>query len=149
MTRSSTLSADLVAVRLGYLALLPFALGTALVWFAPAEWSARAAGAVSAYAAVVVSFIGGIYWGLGFQKNDPHWTLFVWGVVPSLVAAAALMLPVAAALVVHGATLIVCYLVDRKFYPANEIGRYLPLRLQLTLGAVTACFAAALGAGLV
>lgn len=149
MIRSTSTSPAPDAVRLGYLALLPFALGAVLVWFAPVEWSARAGAAMSAYAAVVMSFIGGIYWGLGFQQNDPQKALFVWGVLPSLVAASALMLPPAAALVVHSAMLVVCYLVDRKFYPANGIGVYLPLRLRLTFGAVIGCCAAAFGIGMV
>ena len=145
MTPMTPNAPDPLAVRLGYLALLPFALGAVLVWSGLGEWSVRAAAAVAAYAAVVVSFIGGIYWGLAFRQTDPPAALFVWGVVPSLLAASALMLPAAAALAVLGAVLIVCYLVDRRFYPANAIGRYLPLRLHLTFGAVLGCFVAAVG----
>ncbi len=73
---------DPVAVRLGYLALLPFVFGALCIWFGPAVWSARGTMALSAYAAVVVSFIGGIYWGLGFRQVQPDWGTFVWGVIP-------------------------------------------------------------------
>lgn len=145
MTRTTPNPPDPLAVRLGYLALLPFALGAALVWFAPTVWSVRAAAATAAYAAVVVSFIGGIYWGLAFRQADPAGALLVWGVVPSLLAAAAMMGSPAAALVALSVVLIVCYLVDRRFYPANGIEKYLPLRRHLTLGAVAGCLVAALG----
>lgn len=145
MSRTPPNSPDPVAVRLGYLALLPFALGAALVWFAPAIWSVRAAAATAAYAAVVVSFLGGIYWGVAFRQTDPAGVLLGWGVVPSLLAAAALMLAPAAALGALGAVLIVCYGVDRHFYPVNEIAKYLPLRLHLTWGAAASCLVAAFG----
>ena len=133
-----------VATRLGYVALLPFVVGAAAVLIARGAAQAHAAAALSAYAATVVSFLGGIHWGFGFRTSRPPASLFVWGVVPSLVAWAALLLPVAAALALHTATLSACFLVDRVVYPRQGAGAWLPLRSRLTAIAVLACL---LGAG--
>jgi hypothetical protein len=76
-----------LALWLGYAGLIPFVAGAALAWQLPHESRPFAAVALSAYAAVIVSFLGGIHWGIGFRDGRP-W-LFVWGVVPSLVAAVA------------------------------------------------------------
>ena len=133
-----------VATRLGYVALLPFVVGAAAVLIARGNAQAHAAAALSAYAATVVSFLGGIHWGFGFRTSRPPASLFVWGVVPSLVAWAALLLPVAAAFALHAATLSACFLVDRTVYPRQDAGAWLPLRSRLTAIAVLACL---LGAG--
>ena len=133
-----------VAVRLGYVALLPFVVGAAAVLLAQGAAQAHAAAALSAYAATVVSFLGGIHWGFGFRTSRPPASLFVWGVVPSLVAWAALLLPMAAALALHAAALSACFLVDRAVYPRQDAGAWLPLRCRLTAIAVLACL---LGAG--
>ena len=132
------------ATRLGYVALLPFVVGAAAVLIARGAAQAHAAAALSAYAATVVSFLGGIHWGFGFRSSRPPASLFVWGVVPSLVAWAALLLPVAVALALHAAALSACFLVDRVVYPRQGAGAWLPLRTRLTAIAVLACL---LGAG--
>ena len=132
------------ATRLGYVALLPFVVGAAAVLIARGAAQAHAAAALSAYAATVVSFLGGIHWGFGFRTSRPPASLFVWGVVPSLVTWAALLLPVAAALALHTATLSACFLVDRAVYPRHDAEAWLPLRFRLTVIAVLGCI---LGAG--
>jgi len=133
------------AYRLGYLALLPFMLGAALVWLVRDSGQTLAASALNAYAAVVISFLGGIHWGLGLQQSQPPASLFLWGVVPSLVACGALLLPNAAALASHAAMLALCYLVDRKVYPLHGASAWLPLRFRLTAIAAFSCLAGAAG----
>ena len=81
------------ARRLGHAGLVPFVLGAALVWVVNSEAHPYATLALSAYAAVIVSFLGGIYWGLAFRHSAPPATLFIWGVVPSLMAWVAVMMP--------------------------------------------------------
>ena len=133
-----------IALWLGYGGLIPFVVGAALTALAGPESRAVAAAALSAYAAVIVSFLGGIHWGIGFRDGVPR--LFVWGVVPSLVAAAALMLPPRYGLLVHGLMLLVCYAVDWRIYPAHGLQAWLGLRWRLSLVAASSCFvAAALG----
>lgn len=134
-----------VAKRLGHLALLPFIVGAVLVWFVRADARIHAAAALSAYAAVVIAFLGGIHWGFGFVHTAPEPRLFVWGVVPALVAFVAVLMPAYAGLVIHGVMLAVCYLVDRNLYPAHGAGRWLVLRFRLSVGASLSCFIGAAG----
>lgn len=71
-----------IAQWLGYGGLIPFVVGAALVWLIQPQWRSFTAAALSAYAAVIVSFLGGIHRGIGFRDGTPR--LFLWGVVPSL-----------------------------------------------------------------
>jgi hypothetical protein len=133
-----------IAQWLGYGGLIPFVAGAALSALLAPESRPVVAAALSAYAAVIVSFLGGIHWGIGFRDGVPR--LFLWGVVPSLVAAAALMLPPRYGLLVHGLMLLVCYAVDWRIYPAHGLQAWLGLRWRLSLVAASSCFvAAALG----
>jgi hypothetical protein len=70
---------------------------------------------------------------------------FVWGVVPSLVAWVAVMMPPYAGLVVLGVMLVVCYLVDRRVYPLHGAAGWLTLRFRLTAVASLSCFIGAAG----
>ena len=133
------------ARRLGHAGLVPFVLGAALVWVVNAEAHPYATLALSAYAAVIVSFLGGIYWGLAFRLTAPPAQLLVWGVVPSLVAWLAVMMPASAGLVVHGTMLLVCYAVDRRIYPTQGLARWLTLRFRLSTVAAFSCFMGAAG----
>ncbi len=130
---------------LGHLGLIPFVLGAALVWVVNAEAHPYASLALSAYAAVVVSFLGGIHWGLGFRLSAPPASLFIWGVVPSLMAWVAVMMPASAGLVVHGTMLLVCYAVDRRIYPTQGLSHWLTLRFRLSTVASLSCFLGAAG----
>jgi len=132
-----------LALQLGHAGLIPFVGGALLVWFVTPEARPYATLALSAYAAVVVSFLGGIHWGIGFRDLSPG--LFVWGVVPSLAAWVAVMMPPSAGLVIHGLMLAVCYLVDRRVYPAHGLAAWLTLRFRLSAVASLSCFLAAAG----
>ena len=96
--------------------------------------------ALGGYAAAIVSFLGGVHWGIGFMKGDaaPRFH-FIWGVVPSLLAWLALMMPAPGALPLLGLVIVVCYLVDRRTYPAAGLANWLPLRLRLTVVAALSC----------
>lgn len=131
---------------LGHLGLVPFVLGMLLVWVVNEEAHPHATRALSAYAAVIVSFLGGIHWGVAFRLTAPPASLLWWGVVPSLVAWMAVLMPPSAGLVVHGVMLAVCYAVDRKVYPAQGLAHWLTLRFRLSSVAAFCCFLAAAGA---
>jgi hypothetical protein len=133
------------ALRLGYGGLLPFVLGAALVWLVREDAHPHVTKALSAYAAVIVSFLGGIHWGLAFRQPEPPRGLLIWGVVPSLVAWLAVLMPPAAGLVVHGAMLVACYAVDRQIYPTQGVGHWLTLRFRLSAVAALCCFLGAAG----
>jgi hypothetical protein len=83
---------------------------------------------------------------VAFTQDQPRPLLFAWGVFPSLVAWVAVVMPPAAGLVVLGLALVLCYLVDRRLYVAQGIGRWLGLRWRLTVVASFSCFLAAAGA---
>ncbi|MBI5259554.1 MAG: DUF3429 domain-containing protein [Burkholderiales bacterium] len=136
---------SIVARRLGHAGLLPFVLGAVLVWLVNDQAHPYVTLALSAYAAMVVSFLGGIHWGLGFRHADPPASLFIWGVVPSAMAWVAVMMPASAGLVVNGVALVLCYLVDRKVYVAQGVARWLTLRFRLSAVAALSCFIGAAG----
>lgn len=133
------------ALRLGHAGLLPFVLGAALTWLVRPDAHPYVTAALSAYAAVIVSFLGGIHWGFAMRQSVPPASLPLWGVLPSLVAWIAVLMPAYAGLVVHGVMLVVCYLVDRRVYPAQGAAAWLTLRFRLTAVAALSCFIGAAG----
>ena len=130
---------------LGYGGLLPFVGLALLIWLVPGRQEAAMALGLVAYGALIASFLGGVHWGTGFLMGEAAPRMqFVWGVVPSLGGWLAMLLPARVGLVVLIMVLLGCYAVDRMTYPAVGLGRWLPMRLQLTIVAVLSCALAAL-----
>lgn len=132
---------------LGYGGLLPFVFLALCLWLVGPDLHPHVALALQAYGAVIVSFLGGIHWGVGFlqalcTRHAPGFP-FIWGVVPSLLAWIGVMMPASAGLVWLGFVLIACYAVDRRTWPAVGLAPWLPMRLQLTTVASLSCFLAA------
>ncbi|PZP27276.1 MAG: DUF3429 domain-containing protein [Roseateles depolymerans] len=138
----------LLAERLGYAGLLPFVLGCALVWllggYSP-EQHAFVVDGLSRYAAVVIAFLGGIHWGVGFVRGTPSRASLIWGVTAAFLGWVAALTPAYAGLALHGAVLIACYVMDRRLYPALGISNWLTLRFRLSAVAALSCFLAAAG----
>jgi hypothetical protein len=136
------------ALLLGYAGLIPFVAAAMALWLLPegSTGSALAGPALSGYAAVIVSFLGGIHWGVALRQPAPPAGLLAWGVVPSLVAWVALLLPLPWALALLGAMLLLCWAVDWAVYPRYALTRWLPLRLRLSAVAALSCFVGAAGA---
>ena len=134
------MSTEQTITRLGYAGLIPFILLAALMWLDDAELLPFVAIALGGYAATIVSFLGGVHWGIGFMKGEasPRFH-FIWGVVPSLIAWLALMMPAYAALPLLGLAVAACYAVDSKTYPAAGLASWLPMRLRLTVVATASC----------
>ena len=134
------MSTQQTITRLGYAGLIPFVLLAALMWLVDAELLPFVAIALGGYAAAIVSFLGGVHWGIGFMKGEasPRFH-FIWGVVPSLVAWLALMMPAYAALPFLGLVVVACYAVDSKTYPEAGLAHWLQMRLQLTVFATASC----------
>ena len=131
------------ALGLGYLAVLPFVVCAGLVWVGGTESRAMASIALLAYAAVVVSFIGAIHWGIAFAQVAPATSLFVWGVAPAIVAWLSMLMHPRVGLVTDAVLMVLCYLVDRSVYPRQGIAIWLPLRFRLTVLATLSCLAGA------
>ena len=79
------------AVVLGLAGVIPFAAG-ALGSFWAGAIGAFATKALLAYGAVILSFLGGIHWGLAIGQGDPSYRRLGVGVAPSLVGWVALLL---------------------------------------------------------
>jgi hypothetical protein len=137
-----------LAHRLGYAGLIPFIVGALLIWLIgdrDLEQHAFVAMALSAYAGLIISFLGGIVWGLAFVRELPGRLPLVWGVAASLLGWLGVLMPPYAGLAWHGAVLIACYALDRRLYPLLGAGGWLTLRFRLTLVAALSCFLAAAG----
>jgi hypothetical protein len=128
---------------LAYAGLLPFMGLSVLLWLVDPDLHPFVALALAGYGASIVSFLGGIHWGIGFRNasrmhNAPLFN-FGWGVVPSLLAWIAITMPAYAGLPLLALILGLCYAVDRKTYPEAGLEEWLPMRLHLTVVAAISC----------
>jgi hypothetical protein len=138
-------SPSLAAQRLGYAGLIPFVLCATLLWIVQTDLRPWLAIALASYSALIASFLGGIHWGIAAQRPaHEQFFHYAWGVVSSVVAWVALIMPAYAGLPVLGVLLVVCYLVDRRSYASAGWSAWLPLRLRLTVVAALSCL---IGAG--
>lgn len=134
-----------LALRLGYAGLIPFVLGALLTWLVRPDAHPYVTDALAKYAALIVSFLGGVHWGLGLRHEAPSPGRFAWAAVALLLAWVAVLMPPYAGLALLGALLLVCYAVDRRAYPAHGLGAWLVLRFRLSAVASLSCFIAAAG----
>ena len=126
--------------RLGYAGLIPFVGLAGLMWLVSGDVHAFVAMALSAYAATIAAFLGGIHWGMGLPLDAPARRFhLVWGVVPSLVAWVALLMPAYAGLPVLALLLLACYGVDRRSWAQWGWSAWLSLRARLTAVSVLSC----------
>lgn len=140
-----------LALKLGYAGLIPFVGGAVFVWLLTGRIDRDPfiflVNGITAYAALIVSFLGGLPWGLvmrdAAQASDTVRKALWIGVSYSLLAWVALCMPPHAGLVVLGALLIGCYVNDRRLYPLLGVGGWLQLRFRLTAVASLSCFLAA------
>lgn len=134
---------------LGYLGLIPFiVLSIGIASGIDFKWlglmSARQA--LLAYAAIIITFIGAVHWGIALggstgkgdvagtdrQSVQDENTHYVYSVIPSLVAWGLLFLPVKASLVGMAVVLVILYAVDRHLLKSFHPTGYQTLRLHLT-----------------
>lgn len=106
------------------------------------------------YAAVILSFLGGMWWMQALSRSEPRWGPYVLAVVPSLVAWAALvpwllgLVPPKAALIALGVALLLSPLGDRSVGTLTvDVPAWRRLRHLLSggLGALTIILAALAG----
>lgn len=140
-----------LALRLGYAGLLPFLGGAVLLWLLSDRLEPEpfhfVVQALSSYAALIMSFLGGLPWGLAMRmgRGSPEAETVVnqalWsGIAYSLAAWVAVLMPPHAGLVVLGVLLVLCYLSDRRLYPLLGASAWLTLRFRLSLVASFSCF---------
>lgn len=132
-----------LAWLLGLAGLIPFVAGAALQWASPPGWRMLAGSALLTYGAVIVSFLGGIHWGLAMRMQAPPASRLVWGVLPSLLGWLAVLLDSPWGQSVLVVSLVLCVGVDRITYRELGLKAWLPLRALLT---AVASLSVALGA---
>jgi len=143
-TLSPDSEAGVLIQRLGHAGLIPFVVLALLLWIVTPEAHPFVAIALTAYAATVAAFVGGIHWGIGLRHNAPQRKLhMVWGVAPSLVAWVAVIMPAYAGLPLLALLLVTCYLVDRKTWPEAGLRDWMTMRFRLTAVATLSCVIAA------
>lgn len=101
------------AAWLGGLGAIPFAGLAAVAWTVP-DYSALALSALRSYGAIILSFLGGIHWGLAMIRSpsSPSLQALTLSVLPSLVAWVGLLLDPRAGLVLLAAAIIAMLAVD-------------------------------------
>lgn len=137
------------ASNLGFVGLFPF-MALAAAVFAPGAHQAIASDALLAYGATILSFIGGIYWGLAIARpalSPSKGALFlIVGVIPQLLGWVALMLPVPFGQFVIAAAFLALLAADRAAVRAGIApGWFTRLRWPLSCAAAIAMTVGAFG----
>ena len=122
---------------LGYMGLLPFLAGAVWVITPGLPLKAIALEALILYGAVILSFLGGVRWGLAIAKmNTKLARPLIFSVIPSLLGWVAALLEPRAGLLILALAFTSLYVADLKLSLAPDW--YKSLRLPLTAGAVIA-----------
>jgi hypothetical protein len=133
------------ALLLGYGGLIPFIGGATLHVLSPdPRWLEM----LSAYGAVILSFVGALHWGYAVRdaaRGASAWWGYGWSVLPALAAWVCLMLPPATGVHALALGLLVCLVVDEIVVPRMALPAWLlPLRRVLTAGGSLCLLAAGL-----
>jgi len=93
-----------------------------------------ATGKLLGYGAVIISFIGAVHWGLALHAERSRQTLlYVYSVVPALVAWGWFFVAARSALFGMALTIVVMYFADRFLLADLVPAEYLKMRLHLTV----------------
>jgi len=138
MTHATGAHADLppFTAALGYGGLVPFAACALAILLVPDPEVRHLIGRVLlGYGAVILSFLGGVHWGLALRGGAGKASgMLAMGVVPSLVGWATLLLPFETAAAVQVGAFGGFWLYEHRVLgPGLVPGRYLTLRRWLTL----------------
>ena len=125
---------------LGYAGLLPFLLALLVMLVSPVFGTRM----MLAYAAVILSFVGAIHWGLALERRHQAATTFVASILPALLAWLALLMPSMAGLLTLSAGLLLWRGWERLGSPPAVPSWFRRLRNHLTAGAVLALLVATL-----
>lgn len=150
-TASATPGAmPLPAKWLGAAGAIPFAASASVVAFGPEYWSPWAAQALVFYGAVILSFLGGIHWGLAISTHETAGisaARLCWSVVPSLIAWSALLMPLFAGMMTLAGAFALALLVDLNATTRTLVPSWFPrLRTGLTIAVVASLAVGLFGA---
>jgi len=124
---------------LGYLGLIPFLCSALLIWIP--QFHHIAVQCLTIYATVILTFIGGVHWGIALQQSqntDNTDSRFIFSVIPSLVAWLAVVFIKPYALIILVLCFIAFRLVEKRLYEQSIPLWYAQLRDQLTVIATLA-----------
>lgn len=137
---------------LGAAGLGPALLATVAVLCGPVEWRAAAATVCATYAAIILSFLGGAWWGLASRGGmpAPPAAVLVASVLPSLAAWGALLLDRMSGLMLLGLLFLAvlpgdAWLARGGLAPAWWLSLRVPLSLGMAVLAVVAGASRGLG----
>lgn len=131
-----------LAHQLGMLGLIPFIFLSLACWVAHPGWLEGFIYAQSAYGIAILSFLGGIHWGIALVAPGLSAELtrraLIWGVVPSLIACLSkLHFGLGFFVLMFG--FVVAYQIDKRLYAAYQLPDwFLQLRRRLTYVVVIA-----------
>ncbi len=134
-------SAPLPAKIFGFSGLSPFLILALSTWIFPAPYRLLAFDILVHYAAVILSFVGAVYWGLALcnfnnksKSEKQMWIMFGWSIIPALIAWIATQMVLSAALLVLILGFVSAFIFDLWSGKRKEIPLwYLKLRKSLTL----------------
>lgn len=124
--------------HLGYGGLLPFVglLGGLLMFADEHPWHATLVDAIRFYAALIITFVGALNWGIGLKADElsisQRQTLLTYSVIPSLLSWLLLMLSADVALIAFGLLYIGCYGIDLRFTLTAMPSEYQVMRRRLS-----------------
>ena len=139
-----------LVLQLGYAGLIPFFLMTLGVWTAETTWIGDFVKGQLAYAMVILSFLGGVHWGVALLSNTLPEEIarraLAWGVTPSLIAWCATLFS-GFGFAVMMAGFIAALQVDKQLYAAYGMPDWLiPMRKRLTTVVVLLLLLTVIGA---
>jgi len=124
------------ALWLGIAGLIPFVVGAIAVWTLDPGQGVKVMQAQMLYAAIILSFLGGLHWGRFLAGGVPDRWLY-WSVTPSVLAWAAMILPIFYALLALILLLAACLFVDLKAFRQGLWPHWMkPLRKGLSMVAI-------------
>lgn len=135
------------AAWLGTGGLVPFVAGALGMWLAPPSWRSEILSLLLIYAAMILSFLGAVHWGLALRdglRDRALWRRLGLSVSPALAAWFALMTPAFPALTILILTFAAMYVVDRAMLDGIVPHWYPRLRGWLSAGVLFSLLAALL-----
>lgn len=148
-TSANTETFPVVALLLGYSGVIPFvalAVGIATGVDFNGWGVADAHSKLVGYAAVIVSFIGAVHWGVALQAPAGRQNqLFIYSVLPALAAWVWMFFTAKSALIGMALTIVALYFVDRGLLQGLVHDRYVKMRMHLTIIVALSLLVAAVG----
>ena len=131
-----------LAIRIGFVGLAPFVFLTLACWIVHPDWLGALIKAQLHYGIVILSFLGGLHWGVALMAGGGHENenkkALIWGVVPIFIAWLFLN-HMLIGFIVQVAGFIATYKIDKRLYQSYGVPAwFMTLRLQLTRAVVGA-----------